>query len=93
MHDSRFIILPHEITINDYIHYTDIRPGFHGDFIEWLLEDANLLNRPEHERHVSLVFDEVKIKSGLAYCAHSGKVLGFTEIGSLNEELIYLFHA
>ena len=85
--DSRFIILPHENTINDYVHYTDIQPGFHGDFIIRLLEDANMLERPEHERHVTLAFDEIKIKSGLAYSAHSGKILGFTEVGPLNEEL------
>ncbi len=87
MRDSRFIILPHQNTLNDYIHYTNLQPGFHGDFLVRMMKDSDMLNRPEHERHVSVIFDEVKIKSGLAYCAHSGKILGFTEIGSLNEEL------
>ncbi|XP_072042699.1 uncharacterized protein [Amphiura filiformis] len=84
--DSRFIILPHQNTLSDYIHYTNLQAGFHGDYILRLATDFNIMERADHEKHVSIAFDEIKIKSGLAYCAHSGKIVGFTEIGTLNEE-------
>ena len=37
--------------------------------------------------NVNLLFDEIKIKSGLAYKRSSGKIIGFTEMGDLNEEI------
>lgn len=85
--DSKFIILPHENTLRDYIHYTDLQPGFHGDFLLRITEDFKLHNRQDHERHITLVYDEMKIKSGLVFCPHSGKIIGFTQLGSLNEEV------
>ena len=85
--DSKFMILPHQNTIRDYIHYTDLKPGFDGKFIHRLVKDFGLNTRPEHERHVCLLYDEVKIKSGLVYCHHSGKIVGFTQLGTFNEEI------
>ena len=36
---------------------------------------------------MSLIFDEIKIKSGLVFRRSTGKLVGFTEMGELNEEL------
>ena len=85
--DSRFLVLPHQNTLSSYVNYTDLSSGFDSNFIFRLVDDFKLYERQEHERHVSLVFDEMKTKSGLAYCPHSGKIFGFTETGDFNEEL------
>jgi len=44
----------------------------------------------ELKRYVSLIIDEMKIKEGLVYNKHSGKVIGFTDLGDINNELIQL---
>lgn len=41
---------------------------------------------------VSLLFDEVKIKSGLVYCTETGKLIGFCDLGTVNNEL-YAYNA
>ena len=41
----------------------------------------------ECEKNVSLIFDEMKIKSGLVFCKTTGKLVGFTEMGSINDAL------
>jgi len=33
------------------------------------------------------MFDEMKIKSGLIFSKASGKIIGFTELGAINEEM------
>ena len=34
-----------------------------------------------------MLFDEIKIKSGLVYTNSTGCIVGFTELGDINEEL------
>ena len=41
----------------------------------------------ELQENVSLVFEELKIKSGLVFRQSTRKLVGFTEMGELNEEL------
>ena len=36
----------------------------------------------------SIIFDEMKIKSGLAFSSSTGKLVGFSESGSINEILL-----
>ena len=69
-----------------YINFTDIRTGFNPDIIKRLAEENNVHNMEEKDRHVLIAFDEMKIKSGLVYHKGSGKLIGFTELGDLNDE-------
>ena len=41
----------------------------------------------ELQENVSLVFEELKIKSALVFRQSTRKLVGFTEMGELNEEL------
>ena len=87
LRDSKFIILPHQNTINQFVHYTDLRAGFDAKFVERLVDDFDLYKQPPHAKHVCRMWDEMKLKSGLAYNPHSGKITGLTSIGSFNEEI------
>ena len=49
--------------------------------------DSKINSLKEFEKNVSLIFDEIKIKSGLIYKKSSGKLIGFTEMGELNESI------
>ena len=41
---------------------------------------------PDFKKYVTLVFDEIKIKSGLVYSKSSGQV-GYTDLGPITNEL------
>ena len=40
-----------------------------------------------HQKNVSLIWDEIHIKSGLAFSRPTGKLIGYTEMGDINNEL------
>ena len=42
----------------------------------------------DHKRNCSLLLDEMKIKWGLVFSQATGKLIGFSEIGDNNEELL-----
>ena len=51
------------------------------------MEFINFDEIKDFERNVGLIFDEMKIKSGLVFCKTTGKLVGFTEMGPINDEL------
>ena len=61
--------------------------GFSPDIIKQLRDDVSFEQLKTYEKHLNLLFDEMKIKSGLVYNKPSGTMVGFTELGDINEEL------
>ena len=57
------------------------------EIIKRLCEDSDITNMKGHENQIILLFDEMKIKSGLVYSKSSGRVIGFTELGDMKDEL------
>ena len=53
--------------------------------LEQILEDINFDNLKDHEKNVSVVFDEMKIQGNLVYKKSTGKIIWYTEMGDLNE--------
>ena len=47
-----------------------------------MLEDV-----PCKQRHSILLMDEMKIKSGLVFNKHSGTLVGFVDLGSVNRDI------
>lgn len=62
--------------------------GFQPVVTEQLMKEANLDSIKPHEKHVALVFDEVCIKDNLVYDKHGFRVIGFVDIGDVNNELL-----
>lgn len=52
-----------------------------------MYDDLGLDSLPEDHRICSILFDEMKIRSGLVFSSKTGRLIGFTELGQLNEEL------
>ena len=90
---NNFIILPHVNTLKKYINFTEPVSGFNPDIIDRLVENSHIGDIPEFQKNVTLMIDEIKIKSGLAYKRSSGKLIGFTEMGDLNEEVARFRHS
>ena len=84
---NKLIVLPHVNTLKKYINFTDPVTGFNPDIIEQLIQDSKLCGLDEFKKNVSLIYDEIKIKSGLVFKRSSGKLVGFTEMGEINEEI------
>ena len=84
---SGFLLLPHRTTLNQYISFTSNGVGFNLDIIKWLYDDVKVSTIQRYEKQTILLFGEIKIKSGLVYSKSLGCIVGFTELGDINEEL------
>ena len=49
-----------------------------------MYDDVKFTELKEFEKHVILLFDEIKIKSGLVYSYSSGTNIGLTGLGDIN---------
>ncbi|CAH1263937.1 THAP9 [Branchiostoma lanceolatum] len=87
MRNSGFLQLPHRTTLQQYGKFTEPTPGFNPDILTKLGEVSNLINLPDWKKNVTLVWDEMKIKSGLVFCKSSGDLIGFTDLGEINNEM------
>ena len=70
-----------------YINFTDPMTGFNPDIIKQLIKDSKLEILVEYQKNVSLLIDEMKIQSNLVYKKSTGKIVGFVEMGDINEEI------
>ena len=59
------------------------------DVIKHLLEEIKEYS--DFQKFAAIIFDEMKIKSGLVHNRHSGKIVGFSDNGDINNEL-FEFH-
>ena len=87
IHTSPFLFLPCKNTLLKCNNFTDPGCGFNIDIIENLVSSLKIDYMKDYEKYVCLVFDEMKIKRGLVFCKTTGKLVGFTEMGEINNEL------
>jgi hypothetical protein len=59
--------------------------GFQKDVLLQLAKEIKDLE--DSRRFVSVIFDEMKVKQDLVYDKHSGQIVGFVSLGSVNDEL------
>ena len=81
------MLLLHISTLKKYINFTDPMTGFNPDIIKQLIKYLKFEVLQEYQKHVSLLFDEMKIQSNFVYKKSTGKILGFVEMGDVNEEI------
>ena len=85
---SGFLSLPSERTLRDYSHWCKVGHGVNFDFIkeaQIVLQQG--LNISESEQLFVLLLDEMKIKSGLVFNKNSGELVGFSNLGEVNEDI------
>ena len=72
--------------------YIKSQSGFYNelDKMHMLATEAGFtLGRlPEWQKHVVLLMDEIKVKESLVYDKHSKNIIGFTDIGEINNQLL-----
>ena len=90
---SGILVLPSERTLRDYTHWMRSDAGFSDSVDEQLLKEVGIdssVTLWDFQRHVCLVFDEVKIKEDLVYDKHSCQIIGFVNLGHVNNQLLEL---
>ena len=80
--------LPSKSTLKTYLNFTESVPGVNPDILNILANEFECGKPiPEFRRNVSLVWDEMKIKSGLAVSNKTGKLVGFCHQEGDNSDL------
>ena len=85
-----FISLPSERTLRDYSNYFKCKAGFQLELNQQLHKEAKVNDLQESRKFCSIVIDEMKIKENLIYDKFSGEIVGFTQLGEVNNELLKL---
>ena len=88
LRNSSILVLPSDRTLRDYTHFVKAQAGFSPEVDRQLQREAKLDSIPLYQRNICLVFDEVKIKEDLVYDKHSGDIIGFTNLGDVNDQLL-----
>ena len=85
---SNVLVLPSDRTLRDYTHYIKAGMGVQVDVTKQLMSEAKIDSLEEWQKFVTLVFDEVKIKEGIVYNKHDCRIVGFVDLGPINNTLL-----
>ena len=88
---SGFLSLPSERTLRDYTHWCSAQSGVQFEYIEQAKKVMSQEGVSEDERQFTLLFDEMKVKSGLVFRKSTGRLVGFCDLGQANHEIDRLF--
>ena len=85
--ESGFLVLPSERTLRDYTHYINALTGYNDEVDVHLAEASRLKDTPPYQRCVILAIDEMHIKEDLVFNKHSGRLIGFVNLGDADTAL------
>ena len=88
LRNSGCIVLPSQRTLRDYTHFFKELVGFSVEEDRMLMEAVHVETCPEREKLVVLLMDEMYIREDIVYGKHSGKMIGFSNLGSVNNHLL-----
>ena len=77
---------PSQRTLRDYMYFHSTTIGFSVEVDQQLLDAAKL--EDTLNQYVLLVLDEMYIKEELVYDKHEGDLIGFSNLGNINNYLL-----
>lgn len=81
------LTLPCGRTLQDYTHYIKAGVGIQTEVTKQLMSETKIDTLQDWQKYVSVVFDEVKIKEGIVFDKNECVIVGFTNLGSVNNTL------
>ena len=87
LRSSGILQLPSERTLRDYRHFAPAVVGFSTDTDKQLLERINSQQPANLSKYIIIVIDEMYIKEGLIFNKHNGQLIGFQDLGEVNNLL------
>ena len=87
LRNSGVLKLPSERTLRDYRHFASATVGFTKDNDQQLLDLFQLQNPADLAKYIVITLDEMYIREGLVFDKHSGALIGFEDLGDVNNLL------
>ena len=95
LRNSDVLTLPSSRTLRDYRHFAPSSTGFSCEtdiqLLKLFQQQQQLQEKLEKPRdlakYVTVILDEMYIKEGLVFNKHSGEMIGFSDLGEINELL------
>ena len=87
MRTSGFVTLPSERTLRDYTTYIKCVPGYQQEVVD-MRKESKCDELPESKRYVTIILDEMKVKENIVYDKTTGNIIGFCNLGKINDELL-----
>lgn len=88
LRQSGCLQLPSQRTLRDYSNCVKAGPGFPKEVDEQFLSAARFSSSPEWHALVGLILDEMHVREDLVYDKHSGRLIGFVDLGDVNNQLL-----
>ena len=85
-----FVTLPSEHTLCDYTHLIKSTTGIQPEVNSELVREAKVSSLQEWQKFIIVTFDGVKIKEDIVYDKNSGEIIGFVDLGQVNNQLTAL---
>ena len=86
----QYISLSSQRTLRHYTYHVRPMSGFSSDVDRELHRAANLDQCKEREKYIILLLDEMHVKEYLVFDKHSGQLIGFVNLGEINNHLLEL---
>lgn len=86
--ESGCIQLPSQRTLRDYTNCVKAAAGFSAEVDMLLMTAAKLSTCHEWQKLVILLLDEMHVKEDLVYNKHTGQMIGFINLGEINNHLL-----
>ena len=88
LRESGVIALPSQRTPRDYTYFLESSIGFLSEVDQHLVDTVKVDTLADYQKCVAVVMDEMHVKEDLVYNKHSGNLVGFTNLGHLNNQLL-----
>ena len=88
LYHSGCIRLPSQQTLRDYTYYVKASTGFSSEGDEMLMKAADISSCPERDKCVLLLLDEMHIQHDIVFDKHTGKMIGFANLGEINHHIL-----
>ena len=87
LRNSGVLTLPSDRTLRNYKHASPSRIGFTKELDLELLEAVSQQSPHNLAKYVGLVLDEMYVKEGLYFNKHTGELIGYSDLGEINNVL------
>ena len=62
-------------------------PGLNFNVVKQMKEQSKVSEMPASKSYVTILLDEMKAKEDIVYDKHTGSMIGFVNLGSINDQL------
>ena len=88
LRNSGCVQLPSQRTLRDYTYHVQASTGFSTEVDKMLMQAAKVDTCPTREKCTILLLDEMHLREDLVFDKHTGAMIGFANLGDINDHLV-----